>query len=137
CAVSVAMWLFHDGSSIGWGSRKQELVDRIGDPSSIFEKMRMLIMNTPRVFQPVGFNPDNCLHFMRLVNPENGATIIGEIGDDIGRGGRTLEYFKDESANYTRPEEIEAALSENTRCQIDISSVNGPNNVFYRKRDTG
>lgn len=137
CGISVALWLFHEGSSIGWGSRKQDLVDRLGDPSSIFEKMRILINSLPKVFMPVGFSADSCLHYMRIVNPENGSTIVGEIGDDIGRGGRTLVYFKDESAHYTRPEKIEAALSENTRCQIDISSVNGPGTVFFRKRESG
>ena len=137
CAISVWLWNFHEGSAVGWGSRKQELVDRLGDPSSIFEKIRMLITNLPEVFLPRGFTIDGCLHFMRIVNPENGSTIIGEIGDDIGRGGRTLVYFKDESAHYARPERIEAALSENTRCQIDISSVNSPTTVFQRKRDVG
>jgi len=32
---------------------------------------------------------------------------------------------------------IEAALSENTRVRIDISSVNGVGNVFYRRREAG
>lgn len=137
CAFSDHLFLFWEGSAIGWGSRKQEYVDRIGDPSSIFEKMRMILRGLPEVFLPKGFSFENHSHFMRLVNPENGSTIIGEIGDDIGRGGRTSLFFKDESAHYARPEKIEAALSENTRCPIDISSVNSPNNVFYRKREAG
>lgn len=137
CAISIWMWIFHEGSAIGWGSRKQELVDRIGDPSSIFEKLRILINNLPECFLPEDFNSATCLHFMRIVNPENGSTIVGDIGDDIGRGGRTLLYFKDESAHYARPEKVEAALSESTRVPIDISSVNGPNTVFQRKRDNG
>ena len=33
--------------------------------------------------------------------------------------------------------EIEAALSENTRVQVDISSVNGLGNVFHRRREAG
>ncbi|MGL6348268.1 MAG: hypothetical protein ACRC2U_00105, partial [Aeromonas sp.] len=41
------------------------------------------------------------------------------------------------SAHYERPERIEAALGDNTRCQIDISSVNGPGNVFHRRREAG
>lgn len=74
---------------------------------------------------------------MKFINPENGATITGEAGDNIGRGGRKLIYFKDESAHYERPEKIEAALADNTRVQIDISSVNGLGNVFHRKREAG
>jgi hypothetical protein len=136
-AFSVWLWLFKRGAAIGWGSRKQELVDRIGDPSSIFEKMRIIIKDLPRVFLPEGFNESDHLHFMRIRNPVNDTTIIGETGDNIGRGGRTLIYFKDEAAYYTRPELIEAALMENTRCQVDISSVNTIGNVFHRKRENG
>jgi hypothetical protein len=50
CAFSVWLWLFMPGASIGWGSRLIELVDRIGEPDSIFEKMRMLIRDLPPEF---------------------------------------------------------------------------------------
>jgi len=137
CCISVCMWLFVEGSSIGWGSRGSDLVDNIGDPSSIFEKMRILIRYLPKFFLPIGFSERNHSHSMRLVNPENGSTITGEIGDNIGRGGRTSIYFKDESAHYQHPEMIEAALGDNTDVQIDMSSVNGTANVFARKRFAG
>lgn len=136
-AVSVWLWLFWPGAAIGWGSRKEQLVDRIGDPDSIFEKMRILVRGLPREFWPLGFNPDDHMTYMRFVNPQTGATITGEAGDNIGRGGRKLIYFKDESAHYERPEKIEAALSDNTRVQVDISSVNGLGNVFHRRREAG
>lgn len=136
-AFSVWLWLFWPGSAVGWGSRKEQLVDKIGDPDSIFEKMRMIIMGLPREFWPAGLNPDKHMTYMKIINPETGATITGEAGDNIGRGGRKLIYFKDESAHYERPEKIEAALADNTRVQIDISSVNGLGNVFHRKREAG
>lgn len=137
CAYSVWLWLFHPGAAIGWGSRKEPLVDKLGDPDSIFEKIRMLIRGLPRAFWPKGFNPDTNMTFMRIVNPESGATITGEVGDNIGRGGRKSIYFKDESAHYARPDMIEASLADNTNVQVDISSVNGIGNVFYRRRRAG
>lgn len=137
CAVSAHLWRFLPGASIGWGSRKEQLVDKLGDADSIFEKIRMLIRGWPKEFQPKGFSPSEHMPFMRILNPESGATITGESGDNIGRGGRKLIYFKDESAHYERPEKIEAALSDNTRVQIDISSVNGLGNVFHRRRESG
>lgn len=137
CAVSVWLWRFWNGAAVGWGSRKEQLVDKIGDPDSIFEKMRMLIRGMPPEFRPAGFNEKDHMTYMRIVNPENGATITGEAGDNIGRGGRKLIYFKDESAHYERPEKIEAALADNTRVQMDISSVNGLGNVFHRRREAG
>lgn len=137
CAYSVHSWLFIDSDAIGWGSRKQELVDKIGDVSSIFEKIRMLIRRLPAIWLPKGLKQREHLTFMKCINPENGSTITGETGDNIGRGGRTAMYFKDESAHYERPEKIEAALGDNTNVQVDISSVNGVGNVFHRRREAG
>lgn len=136
-AFTACAWLFVKDVAIGWGSRKQELVDRLGDLSSIFEKLRQIIYRMPAVFLPRGFDRGKHANFMKLINPENGATVIGEVGDNIGRGGRTKMYFKDESAHYEHPEAIQAALDDNTRIQIDISSVNGLGNVYHRKREAG
>nr|MDP9128633.1 TerL protein [Pseudomonadota bacterium] len=137
CAFSVWLWLFWGGAAVGWGSRDRDLVDRLGVVDSIFEKMRVLIRGLPREFWPVGFSPSEHMPFMRILNPQSGSAIVGGIGDNIGRGGRSLIYFKDESAHYVHPEMIEAALSATTRVQIDISSVNGLGNVFHRKREAG
>lgn len=137
CAVSVWLWLYKDGSSIGWGSRKEQLVDKIGDPDSIFEKIRMIIRNLPNYVLPVGYSDKDHLCYMKCINPENDSTITGEAGDNIGRGGRKSIYFKDESAHYERPELIEAALGDNTNVQVDISSVCGEGTVFHRKRMSG
>ena len=135
-AVSVHLFLFRDGSAIGWGSRKEALVDRLGVPDSIFEKIRMIFRGLPEFYMPKGFNESHMSH-MKIVNPENDSTITGEAGDNIGRGGRSLIYFKDEAAHYERPEKIEAALADNTNVQVDISSVNGLGNVFHRRREAG
>ncbi len=132
CAYSVWSWLFVKDDAIGWGSRKQELVDKLGDADSIFEKLRLIINRLPDIWRPKGLKPRDHLTFMKCINPANGSTITGESGDNIGRGGRKSMYFKDESAHYERPEKIEAALGDNTRVQVDISSVNGLNNPFHK-----
>lgn len=137
CGWSVACWLFDKDDATGWGSRKESLVDTLGDPDSIFEKMRLIVRRLPKEFLPKGFSNRNHATFMKMVNPENGSTITGESGDNIGRGGRKKRYVKDESAHYERPEKIQAALDDNTNVQIDISSVNGLGNVFHRKRESG
>lgn len=137
CAFSVWAWLFVPDIAIGWGSRKEDLVDRIGDPDSIFEKMRLILKRLPECFLPDGYNRKFHETFCKFINPENGSIIAGEAGDNIGRGGRKSIYFKDESAHYERPEKVEAALGDNTNVQIDISSVNGLGNVYHRKREAG
>jgi hypothetical protein len=94
---SVWLWLFWPGAAIGWGSYKEQLVDRIGVVDSIFEKMRMIVRGLPDEFLPRGFSPSEHMNYMRFVNPENGSTITGEVGDNMGRGGRKMIYFKDEA----------------------------------------
>jgi phage terminase large subunit len=136
-AFSVWLFLFVDGVRIGWGSRKAANVDKIGDMDSIFEKMRFQMRSIPRCFWPSCFSEDHMAFMKIYASKFGGASITGESGDDIGRGGRTRMYFKDESAHYEHPELIEAALSDTTRVQIDISSVNGLGNVFHRKREAG
>lgn len=137
CAFSVWLWLYHDGTAIGWGSRKEEYVDKKDDPKALFPKMRMIIRFLPVWMRPIEWNADRDSPYMRIINRENSSTITGEAGTNQGRGGRTSIYFKDESAHYDDPESIEAALGDNTDVQIDISSVNGTGNVFHRKRMAG
>lgn len=122
CSYAVWLWLFHQGAAVGFGSRKETLVDLKGDPGSLFGKIRLILDRLPPSFLPAGFDPREHSNHMRLVNPANGSTIIGEAGDNIGRGGRTSLYIVDEAAHVERPQMIEASLSANTDVRIDISS---------------
>lgn len=137
CGYSVWRWLFIKNDAIGWGSRKETLVDKPGDPDSIFEKIRLMLRRLPRIWLPAGFSWGRNSTYMKLLNPENGAIIAGEAGDNIGRGGRRSLYLVDEAAHIERPEKVEAALGDNTNVRIDISSVNGVGNVFHRRRENG
>lgn len=136
CACSVHIWRFFEGD-VGWGSRHADLVDRIGVMDSIFEKLRFIVRRLPKIFLPKGFNEECLLAKRILTHPGGGASITGEVGDNIGRGGRKRIYFWDEAAHSEHPELIQSALMSNTRCQIDLSSVNGLGNVFHRKREAG
>src|SRR5690348_9813698 len=133
-AFAVWMWTFHRGTVVGFGSRKEEYVDDLSDPKSLFWKVRAFIRLLPVEFRPRGFDEKKHAPFMSIVNPENGAAIVGEAGDNIGRGNRTSIYFKDESAFYERPESIDAALSQTSNCKGDVSTPNGAGNPFYKKR---
>ncbi|MBK9497031.1 MAG: hypothetical protein IPO08_21470 [Xanthomonadales bacterium] len=136
-AFAVWMWLFHAGTVAGFGSRKEEYVDDLNDPKSLFWKVRQFVNLLPVEFRPAGWDAKKHAPFMTIKNPENGATIVGESGDNIGRGNRTSIYFKDESAFYERAESIDAALSQTSNCKIDVSTPNGNGNPFYRKRHSG
>jgi phage terminase large subunit len=133
-AFATWMWLFQSGTVAGFGSRKEEYVDDLNDPKSLFWKARSFIGLLPVEFQPAGWHPKKHAPFMSIVNPENGSAIVGEAGDNIGRGNRTSIYFKDESAFYEHPDTIDAALSQTANCKIDVSTPNGEGNPFARKR---
>lgn len=146
-ATAAEFFLFHPGIAIGFGSRKAELVDRLGDLDSIFEKIRLYLRLIPPEFLPYGqaakepnprrYDELKDASYMKIFNIENGSSITGEAGDNIGRGGRKSIYFKDESAFYERPEKIDAALSQTSNCKQDISTPNGNGNAFYQKRAGG
>lgn len=113
--------------AIGFGSRKLELVDNLGDPKCIFEKIRSFLRNAPPEFVGGWTTREKLIKFA------NGSTIAGEGGDDIGRGARTGIYFVDEAAFIARPESVDAALSATTNCQIYLSTPNGSANPFAQK----
>lgn len=136
-AFAVWMWLFYEGTVVGFGSRKEEYVDKLGDPKSLFWKVRQFINLLPAEFQPSSWDDNKHAPHMRIINPENGSSIIGEAGTNIGRGNRTSLYFKDESAFYEQPEQIDAALSQTSNCKIDVSTPNGAGNPFYKKAHGG
>jgi hypothetical protein len=137
CAKALHLWLWSPGTVVGFGSRKLELVDNKGDPNTIFEKIRYLLYRLPRWQLPRGFKRHEHDLEGKLLNPENGNAIVGEGGDNIGRGGRTTIYWVDEAAFLPHPKLVERSLSQNTRCRIDISTHNGPGTVFYEKQQSG
>lgn len=136
-AFAVWMWTFHAETVIGFGSRKEEYVDDSADPKALLWKVRESIDSLPKEFRPRGYVRKVHAPFMKITNPENGAKIVGEAGDNIGRGARTSIYFKDEAAFYDRPDLIDAALASTSNCKIDVSTPNGAGNPFYRKRHGG
>lgn len=134
--VGVALCLFHDGMVIGYGSRKEEYVDKLDSPKSLFYKARVFIKHLPPEFRG-GWSEKRNGAYMRITFPDTGAAMTGEAGDNIGRGDRTSLYFVDESAHLERPQLVEASLSATTNCRIDASSVAGMDNPFAVKRHAG
>lgn len=137
CAFSLHRWVFEAGYSVGFGSRKEDLVDKAGDPDSLFEKLRIMLTRLPEWQLPVGFTETKHSAHMKLVNPASGATITGEAGENIGRGGRKSIYFTDEESFLANPEAVERSLSDTTRVRISVSTPNGPGNPFAKKRFSG
>lgn len=132
-AFATWLWLFSPSSKVTVGSRKADLVDRLGDPDSLFEKIRILLKNLPSWMQPENYTDNE----LRFGNKANGSNITGEAGEQMGRGGRSSLYFLDEFAFVERAQRVDAAVSENSEVKIYVSTPNGNGNVFAKKRHSG
>lgn len=134
CVVfAVWLWIFHDGQVLKFGSRKLELVTSNDDPDCIFEKINQVIDSLPDFFLPKGYDKRFHSKTKVILNPENLSVILAEGGDNIGRGGRATMYFVDEAGFLERAKKADAALSQNTPCQVWGSTPNGIDTVYYRK----
>lgn len=131
-ALACVLCVTHEDLVIGFGSRKEEYVDKIGSPKSLFYKARMFMQLLPPEFRG-GFQAGATDPHMRIKFPLTGSTMVGEAGDGIGRGDRASIYFVDESAFLERPQLVEASLSQTTNCRIDISTPNGLANPFAER----
>lgn len=130
--LSVTLCLFNEGMAVGFGSRKEEYVDKLGSPKSLFWKGREFLKLLPAEFRG-GWTPADAPH-LRIAIPSTGSVITGEAGDNIGRGDRSSIYFVDEAAFIERPQLVEASLSQTTNCRIDVSTPHGMANPFAIKR---
>jgi phage terminase large subunit len=135
-ALSCTLSITRHDMVIGFGSRKEEYVDKIGAPKTLFHKARMFLKLLPPEFR-AGYRGDKDSPYMRIMFPNTGSVIAGEAGDNIGRGDRTAIYFVDESAHLERPQLVDASLSATTNCRQDVSSVAGMGNPFAEKRHSG
>lgn len=135
-SLAASLCLFYEGMVVGFGSRKEEYVDKSGSPKCLFFKARMFVETLPAEFRGSWDARRNSAH-MRLSFPETGSTIAGEAGDNIGRGDRAGIYITDEDAYLERPDTIDAALSQTTRCRLRVSSANGMANPFAQMRHSG
>ena len=131
-ALACVLCITHDDLVIGFGSRKEEYVDKIGSPKSLFYKARMFMSLLPPELRG-GYVMGATDPHMRIKFPATGSTMVGEAGDGIGRGDRASIYFVDESAFLERPQLVEASLSQTTNCRIDISTPNGLANPFAER----
>lgn len=125
----VQRFLFNSEEHFGVISRKEDLVDSAGDMDSLFEKCRYIIRMCPSWMKPRMKS-----RYMSIQNLETNCTIIGESTNaNVGTGGRKTSYMVDEAAKVNNGEAVESSLSQNTACQIWVSSSFGIGNQFYRR----
>lgn len=119
-------WLFDTEYQGSFASRKEMLVDRLSDPSSLFQKIRAVLRGLPKWMLPKKYFDG----YMKIINEDNGSSIVGEAGLQIGRGNRVLCLDWDEAAFTPNQSTIISALSQTTDCCIRTSTPNASSDPF-------
>lgn len=120
--------IFEKGFKGGMASRKEKFVDELGNLDSLFEKIRFILK-----FLPPWMKPESSAmidNFCKIVNLENESSIIGESGDEIGRGGRLTIEDVDEGAYIPRAKKVARSLSQTTNTTFWTSTPNGRDNYY-------
>lgn len=129
------LWQFHQGNNFLLGSQNDEKLDKLGDLSSLFEKLRFSIKEQPQWLLPQGFNKNKHLTSKKIVNPENGNAITGESSTpDFSRSGRYTAVMFDEFAFWQHGHEAWGAAADSTNCRIPVSTPWGMGNRFASLR---
>lgn len=131
--VFVWFWLFRDNCDFRVGSRKEDFVDKIGDMDTLIEKVRFCVRYLPGWMLPKDYREEENATYMKVRNPENGNTIIGESANaHFGSGGRRKAILIDEFAKW-ETSVAEAAWTSThdvTKCRIVVSTPVGSGNKF-------
>ncbi len=128
------LWLQPDGGfDFLLGSRIEDYVDKKGDMRTLFEKARYNLYRLPVWLQPKGFNPKVHDNFMRLINPESGASITGESNNpSFSTGGRYAAILLDEFAKWeNNDEKAWTSSGDASPCRIPVSTPWGAAGKFY------
>lgn len=132
-------WLFAPDTTLLCISRKQESVDKKGNPDSLFWKLDYLCKNLPIWAMPPVEQGKHRTH-MHLLNPWNNSVIDGESTNaDVGAGGRRQAVMCDEFARVDPSEaaNIEETLSDTTPCRIFNSTPTSRGHPFGKIRFGG
>lgn len=113
------------------GSRKEDLVDKIGEPDTLFEKLAYILRRLPPWLLPKGFDLDKHRNFCHILNPETGNTIKGESANaDFSRQGRYSVIFMDEFASWQHADAAWTATGDATTVRHAVSTPKGKGNKF-------
>lgn len=128
--MMVFLWriLFKRGQTFACISRKQDLVDRLGDEDTLFAKFDYAMKYLPKwMYAPI----DRKILSFRNEQTGSGAQGDSTTGDSF-RGGRRNGLFADEMQTVENDLAFMAAISAVTDCKIYNGTPAGMANEFYR-----
>lgn len=121
-------WDYVPGQTMMLMSRKEDLVDKPGDPDALFWKLDYLLEQTPEPLRARFIR--SRLHIENLYTRSiiDGASTTA----DTGRGGRRSAALLDEFAAVENGDEVLSATADNTPCRIFASTPKGTANAQYK-----
>lgn len=131
-------WRFQPGSHFLVGSRRQDAVDNKGDRGSLLEKCRFALSYLPQWALPDGFNLKQHTPLLKIINPANGNTIVGESSNpQFSRGGRYRAILMDEFPFWQHDDSAFAAAGQSSPCRLLVGTPYGKHNTFAQLRFGG
>jgi hypothetical protein len=126
-ALMAHRWLFQPNFLALLGSRVEDMVDKTGEPDSLFWKIDAIIEQQPRWLLPAApeaLRPGGKYRRDRLLaNPVNGSVISGQAATpDFGRAGRKDVAFFDEHAAMEHGRAAWDSCGDTTACRISCST---------------
>jgi len=136
CIVAIIHWFwqFHTRFTATWASYKEALVDRVGNPDSLFWKTDFVRNSQPLWMQPPMSMSDRQL--LHIGNPGMNSVIDGtSTTRDITRGGRRMVVAFDEYGQYSASDgdAVEAASFAVTNTRIFLGTPTGAVGSFYEQ----
>ena len=135
---TVMTWILHhflfDDFSARVGSRKEDYVDKKGEPDTLFYKLDFNMDRMPLWLLPEGWSPD-CRTSMLLKNPTTPNSVSGESANpNFGRGGRKSISVFDEHGfwEWARSSWESAGESTNFRLAMSTPPETGRDSHFYK-----
>jgi hypothetical protein len=128
CFVSLYHWLFTNPFSTKLVSRKEDLVDDVGNLDSMMERIASHLFERqgnaplPRWMLPQGLIPKDHRHKLKITRPDNRNIMTGEsTSQRTGRGGRSHWIYIDEAAYIEDLQHVLTAV-QNTASHVFVFS---------------
>ncbi len=135
--VFLYRWLFFDENFLV-GSRKENLVDKLGDLTTLFERVRYMITTMSQWLIPVcNVDIKNVKNYMKIYK-QTGASITGESTNaDFSRQGRYNAILLDEFASWDIAEQAWTSCQDSAPSKFPVSTPKGSHNKFARLKKSG
>lgn len=131
--LMIFLWffLFKPASNFKLGSKTENDVDKIGELSTLFPKLRYAMANLPTWLLPDGFNERKHSKHLSILNPANNNSIDGESSNPtFSRSGRYRAVLFDEFAFWPFSNPAWASALGSTNCRLAVSTPYGKGNKF-------